>query len=373
MIALVAAFVLGAGAASAIILLNPPPSPHSPRTPSTAPVLDLSGVRALVWAQPPNLSTSTPCDPSLNFDLGCNSFWLRSDGWATYLSTRASAWPLIKSAGYTTTIVYFNAFLADAVHSGLALSRLAVVLADAAASGPPRTLLLVGRPDYYGNGLPSQTHDPVNNVTARSYLQARFADILSTPGVRGCVAASVYWLGAYCDAQTNLCSQADVHSLTSSLRTTANGVGVPYLQHLDGTFWDKCWPQPCDPALFNYGGYSPASLNGSADGLLAESWFMGSLHGGVTTLYKLGVVKNTSLLLLDDTPNCDVEPSHPCSSGSLSGDISGWAAIRRAVNVEAWGVWDGVDGGKMDGNYYGDVANNGSVLTEKGKLHARLA
>jgi hypothetical protein len=370
MYALSAAILLGAGAATAAIILSPPTT-HS-RAPSTAPKLDLTGVRALVWAQPPNLSTSTPCDPSINFDLGCNSFWLRSDGWSTYLSTRATSWPLAKSAGFTTTIIYFNAFLADATHAGLALSRLAVVLADAVAMGPRRTLLFVGRPDFYGSGLPSQTHDPVNNITARKYLNARFADILATPGVRGSVASSVYWMGAYCDAQANLCSQADVRALTISLRATSNGMGVPYLQHLDGPFWDKCWPQPCSAALWNYGGYSPLSLNGSADGLFAESWLMGSLRGGVEFLYSLGVVQNTSLLLLDDTPNCDMEPSHPCSSGSLSGDVSGWAATRRSLQLSSWGVWNGVDGGRADPNFYGDVANNGSALTAKGRLHAQI-
>jgi hypothetical protein len=42
-----------------------------------------------VWQYPTGLPSTTPCDASLNFDLGCNSFWLRADGWGTYRAQQA--------------------------------------------------------------------------------------------------------------------------------------------------------------------------------------------------------------------------------------------------------------------------------------------
>jgi hypothetical protein len=65
--------------------------------------------------------------------------------------------------------------------------------------------------------------------------------------------------------------------------------------------------QPCNQSAWEYGGYSPASINGS-DALLAESWVQGSLVGAVQALLSSGVTSTAKLLLLDDTPNCDLYP-----------------------------------------------------------------
>ena len=40
---------------------------------------------------------------------------------------------------------------------------------------------------------------------------------------------------------------------------------------------------------------------------------------------------------------------------------------------DTWGVWDFVDGGAGDVNGYGDVTNDGSALTAKGRLHRQRA
>lgn len=65
--------------------------------------------------------------------------------------------------------------------------------------------------------------------------------------------------------------------------------------------------QPCNQSAWNYGGYTPDSIAGS-DAIIAESWVQGSLVGGVNVLLARGVVSRAGLLLLDDTPNCDLYP-----------------------------------------------------------------
>jgi hypothetical protein len=340
------------------------------------PALNLTGVVASVWAQPTRLQTATPCDAGLAYDLGCNAFWTRDDSWATYLDARATMWPLVRAslgdAAGATVVISFNAFLADASFGGAALARLRAVLADV-ASARMRALLLVGRPDYFAPGNVSDTHDVVHDARARAYLLARVGDVLAAPGVaRGLVAASVYWLGAFCEAHgAGFCAPSDIAALTRDLRGVAHAAGVAYVQHLDGTFWDACWPQPC--AAWNYGGYSLASLNATADGLLAESWVQGSLVGGVRALVASGVATAASVLLLDDTPNCDLSGAPPCATGSLAGDAKAWAGMLAETGVRAWGVWDAVDGGVAGANDYGDVTNDGTNLTAKGFLHRARA
>jgi hypothetical protein len=103
---------------------------------------------------------------------------------------------------------------------------------------------------------------------------------------------------------------------------------------------------------------------------------MGSLVGAVLDLYTLGVTTNKTTLLLDDTPNCDLQPSKPCSTGSLAGDIAVWGADLPKLGLEGtWGVWSSVDGGTEEGvaspNYYGDLLSNGTGLTTKGALHRK--
>jgi hypothetical protein len=346
------------------------------RAAAPPPPLNLSGVVATVFVQPSGLNTSTPCDAALAYDLGCNAWWLRADSWAAYEAARATMWPLVRSSlgdvDGATVIIAFNAFLADASFDGVALARLRTVLADVAAARM-RALLFLGRPEYAAPGRANDTGDVVHDAAARAYLLARVGDALAAPGVaRGLLAASVYWMGAFCRGHgEGFCAQADIASLTQDLRRVVNAAGLPYLQHVDGTFWDACWPQPC--ASFEYGGYSPASLNGTSDGLLAESWAQGSLVGGVRLLVAGGVVTTDTMLLLDDTPNCDLSGAPPCSTGSLDGDASAWSRMLNATGVRAWGVWDAVDGGLVNDNAYGDLTNGGSNLTAKGWLHRARA
>ena len=64
--------------------------------------------------------------------------------------------------------------------------------------------------------------------------------------------------------------------------------------------------------------YSLASLNATADGLLAESWVQGSLVGGVRAVVASGVATAASVLLLDDTPNCDLRGAPPCAESACA-------------------------------------------------------
>jgi hypothetical protein len=97
-------------------------------------------------------------------------------------------WPLLRDGlgggDNTTLLLYFPAFLADASLAGVALARLATVVADCAAlGGPAKVILFVGRPDFYGpRGLGQ--HDPVNNATARAYLTTALAAMLAIPSLR---------------------------------------------------------------------------------------------------------------------------------------------------------------------------------------------
>jgi hypothetical protein len=349
--------------------------------PAASSTFSLANTVATVWQLPVGLTTSQPCDPTLSFDLGCNSFWLRDSDWQHYTAVQASMWALVRynlgSQQGATVVLYFPLFLADPLHSGLALARLDTVLADIRASGM-QALLLIGRPDYYGRGLASSSWNPVLNPTALQYVQATLALIATPARAAQLTAISLYWMGLACHAAgPGACSEGAVRAYTAATRAAIQGsagASTPFLQHLDGPFWDACYPQPC--AAWNFGGYSPASLTGVADGLLAESWVMGSLQGGVRTLYALGVVTNTTLLLVDDIPNCDAFPaSHPCATGSLAGDVRAWEALVQPLGLSnTWAVWAAVDGG-LGGtpNYYGDLLTNGTGLTSKGQLHRARA
>jgi hypothetical protein len=294
-------------------------------------------------------------------------------------------WPLIRyglgDAPGATVILYFNAFLADPMHNGVALGRLDAVIGDVGAAGM-RVLLFIGRPDYFGAGNASQTWNPVLNATARGYLLTQVAAIVGRPSVRPPLVpfASVYWMGLACHAlPKGTCAEAAVAAYNAQLQDAvhaASGGAVAFALHLDGPFWDACWPQPC--SAWEFGGYTPASINGS-DAVMAESWAQGSLRGGVQLLYDEGVVTNASLLLLDDTPNCDVYPvQHPCSTGSLQSDITTWSGWLDELGLHGtWGVWDALECGtaRDQQNYYGDlnVTTSSSGLSAKGQLHRERA
>ena len=147
-------------------------------------------------------------------------------------------------------------------------------------------------------------------------------------------------------------------------------------------------------------------------GILGESWAMGSLEHAVETLR--AAAPQLQILLLNDVPNCDLDPAHKCSTGSLQGDDDDWFRILDTLGLNkcgfrsalllfsifrvkmmpmqarvkprkensqkcagpshsTWGVWDLFDGGSGDTNSYGDAKNDGSGLTAKGKLHAARA
>lgn len=349
----------------------------------------LTGTIASVWEYPTNLPTPTPCDPTLNFDLGCNSFWLREDGWGTYLQQQATMWPLLRSNlgshPQSTVLLYFPLFLADPLHAGLALERLDQALSDA-RSAELATALFIGRPDYHGNGT-SGSWNPVLDATARSYVLDQLAALLTPARASGLSFVSLYWMGLACHgAGQGVCSEAAVKdyllattdAMRKASKSRGGGLPLPVLNHVDGMFFDACWPQPCALSSWSYGGYSPTSLNNTADGLLGESWAMGSLVGAVQDLYTLGITTSATTLLLDDTPNCDLQPTKPCSTGSLAGDIAVWGAdLPKMGLMGTWGVWAAVDGGTEEGvsppNYYGDLLGNGTGLTAKGRLHKQRA
>ena len=349
---------------------------------ASASSMSLSGTLASVWQFPTALPTITPCDASLSFDLGCNSFWLRADGWGTYTQQRATMWPLLRSSlgdqPGATVLLYFPLYLADPVHGGLALARLDAALADARAAGLA-TALFIGRPDYHSNGTAAESWNPILSAPARAYVLAQLAALVTPARAARLTSISLYWMGLACHAAgEGVCSEAAVRAYTlattAALRSAAGPTPPPILAHVDGMFWDACWPQPC--SAWSYGGYSPSSLNGTADGLLGESWAMGSLVGAVNKLYALGVASNATLLLLDDTPNCDLQPSKPCSTGSLAGDIAAWGALLPRMGLGGtWGVWAGVDGGTAapPNNFYGDLVSDGTGLTAKGQLHRARA
>lgn len=117
-------------------------------------------------------------------------------------------------------------------------------------------------------------------------------------------------MGAHCHDEA--CSPEAVSAYNLALQSAVHSAGgrfnVSLALHLDGTFWDACWPQPCNESAWNFGGYTPWSINGS-DAIIAESWAQGSLVGAVNLLLDGGVVSRSTLLLLDDTPNCDLYPS----------------------------------------------------------------
>eukprot|EP01052_Picozoa_sp_SAG31_P042772 SAG31_NODE_6899_length_1857_cov_2.766212_1_plen_232_part_00 len=217
----------------------------------------------------------------------------------------------------------------------------------------------------------------VRNQTARAYLGANIARALAALGVAGMVRhASVYWVGgsSRCAgaADQPACTEAQIAAYNSWLRTVIGAAGAEFLMHVDGPFWNGCWPAPCPH--WNVGGYSPTSIAASGvTGLLGESWAMGSLQHAVETLRSANPLLQ-HVLLLNDVPNCDLDSSKKCSTGSLQGDDDDWFNILDQLGLNrTWGIWDFADGGVGDPNDYGDAKNDGSGLTLKGKLHAARA
>lgn len=299
--------------------------------------------------------------------------------WATYLKVRdADAAVLKRSLGDGTTaptaIVHFWGYLADpAVWGPTPLQRLDEVVRHFNASGI-RTLLFIGDPEFGGRGTWDDTHDVVRNLTARRCLKANIVRALQMPVTSRVVAhVSVYWLGgsSRCNGMGGLpkCSSSDIAGYNADLGDAIRGAGMHFLAHVDGPFWDGCWPQPC--STWDVAGYGPASLNRAAgvDGIMAESWTMGSLLGGARRLLSDGTAAADTLLLLNDVPNCDLDPAKKCSTGSVASDTAAWFAWLDELELTSWGVWDLFDGGMGDENDYGDGLDDGTGLTSKGRLH----
>ena len=323
--------------------------------------------------------------------MGCNTWWIRDDYWFIYEQhyNQDFYWLLQSIGGPKTTntripsmIIYFPLFLADTtVNGNIGLTRLTTVIQNCQNYGF-QPILFLGRPEFYGVGNNSQTHDIVHDSAARTYFINLLQNILSLSIVQSLVQhISVYWLGAayFCVGTPTVCTTQDIYNITQDIQTTVHKYGLTYLQHVDGPFWDGCYPAPCPN--WNVHGYNPQSLT-SVDGILAESWVQGSLVNAVNIFLNATHISNTSFLLLTDVPNCDLYPSnHTCSTGSLSTDVSTWFNWLPQMNLNSntWGVWSGIDGAiniinpTTDGNYYGDVLSTGNGLTNKGTLHHNQA
>ena len=260
-----------------------------------------------------------------------------------------------------TAVIYFQAYLADAAVWGTApIDRLKTAVA-AYTSQSIKTILFLGDPEFYGVGTWATTHDIVRNATARAYLLHCVETILAVPDIATQLSfISSYWLGA--SSRCTTCTEEQIGNLIADLQSTANAANVTYLQHVDGPFWDAAGGE--------VNGYSAKSL-AIAQGVMAESWCQGSLKTAVSALLAAGGATTSTLLMLNDVPNCD-DLSQPkrCSTGSLAGDTSAWFGVLDALNLgDTWGVWDLIDGGAGEANSYGDVQNNGTGLTPKGALH----
>ena len=229
------------------MLLAAPAAPAAPPSTVVGP-----GTIASVLLFPAGLRTSTPCDATLSHDLGCNAWLGRDDSWATYEAVRGPMLATLRgalgAAPLATAWIYFPAFLADeAAHGAAPLQRLAAVARDVAAAGM-RPALFFGRPEFFGAGNASDARDVVHSAAARDYLLARVAAALALPDVRANVGlVSLYWVGAASFCASGGCSEADIAAFTAAAQAAvhASGPGFRYLQHVDGPFWDSCWPQPC--------------------------------------------------------------------------------------------------------------------------------
>lgn len=120
---------------------------------------------------------------------------------------------------------------------------------------------------------------------------------------------------------------------------------------------------------------------------MAESWCQGNLVPGVTALLSRGGATRSTLLLLNDVPNCDLRDSdRRCSASgptNVTADTLQWFTWLDELGLAGtWGIWDFIDGGcspnvGCDPNAYGDVmlslSRPGAEFTTKGVLHREQA
>jgi hypothetical protein len=300
------------------------------------------------------------------------TFWADDTLWAAYLRSRDADAQLLKhslgDSPNATAIVGFELYLSDTATWGpQPMQRLGLALAHFRAHGV-RPLLFLLDVEFYGRGTWATTHDIVHDPQARAYVLRAVRTVLGAERVAESVEfVSTYWIGqsAHCTGATSVCTEAEIGELIGDLQSAANSGGATYLQHVDGPYWNA-------PGQ-NVSGYSAVSL-ARAQGVMAESWTMGTLLKGVGALLVAGGATRDSLLLLNDVPNCDLHPATACSTGSVEGDTETWYGWLDELGLsDTWGVWDFVDGGGNDPNAYGDVTNDGSALTTKGKLHRERA
>eukprot|EP00912_Choanoflagellata_sp_UC4_P002059 UC4_evm1s1315 len=338
------------------------------------------GMVASVYMQPSGLGVGSASWRSNNEKCVHGGLFANSTWWSQYLKVRNNDVRLLKeSTGISSipaVIIHFWNFLADVeVWGPTPLERLDEVVRHFNDSGI-HPIIFIGSPEFSGSGCWAATHDVVRNSSARSYLKSNIQRTLQIDSVRKHVLyTTVYWMGGsdFCNGHDNhfpICEESEITKYNNDLASVVHNAGMQFLIHVDGPFWDGCYPQPCHD--WNIGGYSPNSLKVSQmDGLMAESWCQGSLLGGANMLIEDGVVTGESLLLLNDIPNCDIDNTTKCSTGSLINDTALWFSWIERLGVKSWGYWDLFDGGIGDPNGYGDGLNDGSGLTQKGKLHAK--
>lgn len=328
------------------------------------------GTLAQVWSIP------SGCPSGSRFwDKGSKggTFWSNETLWAAYLRNRDADAALLKhslgDSPNATVIAGFNLYLADASAWGATPpQRLSLALAHWRAHGV-RVVLFLLDIEFFGDGTWAQTHDIVHDAKARAYVLQMMKAILGAEGVADAVDfVSTYWIGASrrCNGKATTCTEAEIGALIADLQGVSNQVaGATYLQHLDGPFWNA-------PGV-NMSGYSAKSL-AVAQGVMAESWCMGTLLPDARSLLAAGGATKDTLLLLNDVPDCDLDPVKKCSTGSLASDTSTWFGWLDELGLtDTWGVWQLVDGGVGDPNDYGDGTNDGTALTAKGQLHRARA
>ena len=131
------------------------------------------------------------------------------------------------------------------------------------------------------------------------------------------------------------CSRDEINSLVRNITTTikqAQPAALHYL-HLDGPFWEGCWPN-CTRESWDVNGYTVDAIE-EADGVLAESWVQGSLPVGLRkVLDEWRVVRRDRIMVLNDVPNCDLYPAEvPCATGTVAGDHEVWGRWMTEVGV----------------------------------------
>lgn len=356
-----------------------------------------------MWTGPAGLNDTTPCDKTLPSDLGCNAWWRRDEAWAAYTRTRnatlammrfalavdphdvaatsataprsAAAAGLCTAASCTDTraanstggvIVYFSAFLADPLHGGIPLARLATVVTDLFAAGM-QVIILLGRPEFAGEGSWATAANPVNDAPRQALLLSYVRAVASLPAVRARVRfLSVYWMGlsSFCD--NDACSTDAVAAYTSSIAATVKAAGgnltstsapgiaagqqrarprFGYLHHVDGPLWEAHYaaaaaaqaagvPLNTSWGMRGHGPQSLAAARTGADGMLAECWLQGSLVAGVRSFGDIGGYRVASSPASAAAAAADASPTIPASLPPSTSSQASTAAVSVSASID---------------------------------------